>query len=308
MPRSRVYRLLRRGEVRVNGKRKQADYRLAAEDEVRLPPLRDRRRPSPGRRVFPTRSWPSCGMPIVHEDPRLLVLNKPAGLAVHGGAGLAFGVIEALRALRPDESLELVHRLDRDTSGCLLVARKRAALVSCTRPPARRRGRETLRRPRRRALARSAQDDRRARTHRMRARVASVSCECIAAARSPCPSSIRCAISAISRRAWTSHPDRPYPPDPRARGFRGTSGRGRREIRQPRIQRAPARARPSPHVPACRVGVIPLAGRRDGISRGGAIAGGARSGAREAPAGVRLRPRRARTDRGPRRAAPRRAR
>ncbi len=129
LPRSRVYRLLRKGEVRVNGKRKRPDYRLAADDEVRLPPLRDPPRDPealPGR--VPERLLDTVRAAIVHADERLLVLDKPAGLAVHGGSGLAFGVIEALRALRPDETLELVHRLDRDTSGCLLVARTRAAL------------------------------------------------------------------------------------------------------------------------------------------------------------------------------------
>jgi 23S rRNA pseudouridine955/2504/2580 synthase len=119
VPRSRVYRLLRKGEVRVNGKRKPPDYRLEATDEVRLPPVRDLPEPSGAPRRVPD---------SLHEDPRLLVLNKPAGLAVHGGSGLAFGAIEALRSLRPDESLELAHRLDRDTSGCLLIARTRSAL------------------------------------------------------------------------------------------------------------------------------------------------------------------------------------
>jgi 23S rRNA pseudouridine955/2504/2580 synthase len=128
VPRSRVYRLLRRGEVRVNGKRKQADYRLAADDEVRLPPMREAPRPgdAPGR--VPDTLVAAVRVAIVQEDARLLVLDKPAGLAVHGGSGLSFGAIEALRALRPDEPLELVHRLDRDTSGCLLVARSRTAL------------------------------------------------------------------------------------------------------------------------------------------------------------------------------------
>ncbi|HEU4516402.1 MAG TPA: RluA family pseudouridine synthase [Steroidobacteraceae bacterium] len=128
VPRSRVYRLLRRGEVRVNGKRKQADYRLAADDEVRLPPLREAPAPGDMPKRVPDGLLASVRTAIVHEDARLLVLDKPAGLAVHGGSGLSFGAIEALRALRPDESLELVHRLDRDTSGCLLVARTRAAL------------------------------------------------------------------------------------------------------------------------------------------------------------------------------------
>jgi len=128
VPRSRVYRLLRRGEVRVNGKRKQADYRLAADDEVRLPPLRDTPAPDDAPRRVPDALLETVRQAIVHEDARVLVLNKPAGLAVHGGSGLAFGAIEALRALRPGEPLELAHRLDRDTSGCLLVARTRAAL------------------------------------------------------------------------------------------------------------------------------------------------------------------------------------
>jgi len=128
VPRSRVYRLLRRGEVRVNGKRKQADYRLAADDEVRLPPVRERPRDSEVPRAVPDSLLATVRAAIVHEDERVLVLNKPAGLAVHGGSGLAFGAIEALRALRPSESLELAHRLDRDTSGCLLVARTRPVL------------------------------------------------------------------------------------------------------------------------------------------------------------------------------------
>jgi 23S rRNA pseudouridine955/2504/2580 synthase len=130
LPRSRVYRLLRRGEVRVNGKRKQADYRLAASDEVRLPPLRGAPVGNDRPRRVPDALLATVRAAIVHEDERLLVLNKPAGLAVHGGSGLAFGAIEALRALRPDEPLELVHRLDRETSGCLLVARSRPVLRS----------------------------------------------------------------------------------------------------------------------------------------------------------------------------------
>jgi 23S rRNA pseudouridine955/2504/2580 synthase len=128
VPRSRVYRLLRRGEVRVNGRRKGPEYRLAADDEVRLPPVRsaDAAGRATGRVPAPLLSL--VGAALIHEDERLLVLNKPPGLAVHGGSGLAFGAIEALRALRPGEQLELAHRLDRDTSGCLLVARTRVAL------------------------------------------------------------------------------------------------------------------------------------------------------------------------------------
>ncbi|HEU0225033.1 MAG TPA: RluA family pseudouridine synthase [Steroidobacteraceae bacterium] len=128
VPKSRVYRLLRRGEVRVNGKRKGPEYRLAADDELRLPPVRlDAAGASPKRRA-PDALQATVRAAILHEDARVLVLDKPAGLAVHGGSGLAFGAIEALRALRPQEPLELAHRLDRDTSGCLLVARTRQAL------------------------------------------------------------------------------------------------------------------------------------------------------------------------------------
>jgi 23S rRNA pseudouridine955/2504/2580 synthase len=128
VPRSRVYRLLRRGEVRVNGKRKRADYRLQAGDEIRLPPLREVPAETGVTGRVPDALIARVRASILHEDARLLVLDKPSGLAVHGGSGLAFGAIEALRAMRPDETLELVHRLDRETSGCLLVARTRAAL------------------------------------------------------------------------------------------------------------------------------------------------------------------------------------
>jgi 23S rRNA pseudouridine955/2504/2580 synthase len=126
LPRSRIYRLIRRGEVRVNGRRAGAEARLQAHDQVRIPPVR----------VLPPGAVPPPGVglrdriasSIVYEDDRLIVLDKPAGIAVHGGSGVSSGVIEALRALRPQESLELVHRLDRDTSGCLLIARHAATL------------------------------------------------------------------------------------------------------------------------------------------------------------------------------------
>jgi 23S rRNA pseudouridine955/2504/2580 synthase len=126
VPRSRVYRLLRKGEVRVNGKRARPERRLAAGDDIRLPPVRAAEEGTP-RRV-PSALIDTVEAAIVHSDADLLVIAKPAGLAVHGGSGLSFGVIEALRASRPAETLELVHRLDRDTSGLLLVARNRAAL------------------------------------------------------------------------------------------------------------------------------------------------------------------------------------
>jgi 23S rRNA pseudouridine955/2504/2580 synthase len=133
VPRSRVYRLLRKGEVRVNRKRVDAEYRIAAGDEVRLPPVRidagdEEGRFSPGR--------PSTSLleliegSVIFQDKHVMVLDKPAGVAVHGGSGMSFGIIEALRASRPRETLELVHRLDRDTSGCLVVARDRATLTA----------------------------------------------------------------------------------------------------------------------------------------------------------------------------------
>lgn len=129
VPKSHVYRLLRKGEVRVNKGRAKPDYRLAAGDVVRLPPVR---RPEPG--TTPPRGR-SAGLrlesQVLHEDDRLIVLDKPPGIAVHGGSGLSHGVIEAMRAARPDAPyLELVHRLDRETSGCLLVAKRRSVLRS----------------------------------------------------------------------------------------------------------------------------------------------------------------------------------
>ena len=128
VPRSRVYRLLRKGEVRVNRKRVDAEYRIVAGDEVRLPPVHIDHSEEPGRPS--SRLQELIERSVIFQDKHLLVIDKPAGVAVHGGSGMSFGVIEALRASRPRESLELVHRLDRDTSGCLCVARDRATLVA----------------------------------------------------------------------------------------------------------------------------------------------------------------------------------
>jgi 23S rRNA pseudouridine955/2504/2580 synthase len=130
VPRTHVYRLLRKGEVRVNSKRAKPDQRVEAGDRIRLPPVR---RPEPAAEGSVRPPSPSLQKlitgAIVYEDPDLLVLNKPAGVAVHGGSGMAHGVIEVLRAARPDaKELDLVHRLDRETSGCLIVAKRRAAL------------------------------------------------------------------------------------------------------------------------------------------------------------------------------------
>ena len=127
VPKTLIYRILRKGEVRVNKGRIKPDYKLQAGDVVRVPPLRlaERDEPVPLAQGLLDRLEAA----IVHEDKALIVLNKPAGIAVHGGSGLSFGVIEALRQLRPEaKELELVHRLDRDTSGLLMIAKKRSML------------------------------------------------------------------------------------------------------------------------------------------------------------------------------------
>jgi len=127
VPKTLIYRILRKGEVRVNKGRVKPEYKLQAGDLVRVPPLRlaERDEPEPLAQGLLERLEAA----IVYEDKALIVLNKPAGIAVHGGSGLSYGVIEALRQLRPDaKELELVHRLDRDTSGLLMIAKKRSML------------------------------------------------------------------------------------------------------------------------------------------------------------------------------------
>jgi len=122
VPKSRIYRSLRSGEVRINSRRAEASQRLEAGDRIRIPPVRvaNRDETPPAPRLAP---------PVLHEDETIIALDKPAGLAVHGGSGIAYGLIESLRAARPQARfLELVHRLDRETSGVLLVAKTRASL------------------------------------------------------------------------------------------------------------------------------------------------------------------------------------
>ncbi|CAH9055221.1 Ribosomal large subunit pseudouridine synthase C [Pseudoalteromonas holothuriae] len=127
VPKSAVYKILRKGEVRVNKKRVKPVYRLQIDDLVRIPPIR-----TAEREEFVPRNLDKVSAledAIIFEDKYLIVINKPSGMAVHGGSGLSYGLIEALRALRPEEkSLELVHRLDRDTSGCLLISKRRSIL------------------------------------------------------------------------------------------------------------------------------------------------------------------------------------
>ena len=125
LPKGRLYRILRRGEVRVNGGRVRAEYKLREGDEVRIPPARVR---APGEPPS-DRSAASIADRIIYEDKRLLVVDKPSGIAVHGGSGVSHGVIELLRHARPElRDLSLVHRLDRETSGCLVLAKRRSAL------------------------------------------------------------------------------------------------------------------------------------------------------------------------------------
>jgi 23S rRNA pseudouridine955/2504/2580 synthase len=126
VPRAHVYRLIRSGQVRVNSGRVDASYRLKAGDRVRVPPVT--MSPKPPLKVDDD-GFKWLEKRILHEDDRILVLDKPAGLAVHGGSGVSIGCIEALRCLRPkDSEMDLVHRLDRGTSGCLLVAKRRSTL------------------------------------------------------------------------------------------------------------------------------------------------------------------------------------
>ena len=128
VPKTHVYRIIRSGEVRVNKGRAAADTRLQAGDVLRLPPVRVSERAADKAEAM-AQAAPPREFPVLHEDEHLIAINKPAGVAVHGGSGVSFGVIEQLRMARPQARfLELVHRLDRDTSGILLIAKKRSAL------------------------------------------------------------------------------------------------------------------------------------------------------------------------------------
>src|SRR5258706_3384533 len=124
VPKSHIYRIVRGGEVRVNMKRVEVSRKVAAGDRIRIPPLRLPERDA-------AEPAPHFKLPVLFEDEHLLAIDKPPGLAVHGGSGVAHGVIESLRSMRPQAGfLELVHRLDRETSGVLLLAKKRAALTA----------------------------------------------------------------------------------------------------------------------------------------------------------------------------------
>jgi len=129
VPKSRIYNLIRKGEVRVNKGRSKPEYKLCAGDLVRIPPVRLAERPSGEQVKLSNQLANLLSASILFENDGLLVVNKPPGLAVHGGSGVSLGLIEALRQMRPEARyLELVHRLDRDTSGCIMVAKKRSYL------------------------------------------------------------------------------------------------------------------------------------------------------------------------------------
>jgi 23S rRNA pseudouridine955/2504/2580 synthase len=128
VPKSHLYRILRSGEVRVNSGRVDATYRLCVGDSIRVPPIRVAERP---QNEVDEAAKQRVDLPIIYEDEAMLVIDKPEGIAVHGGSGVSFGVIEALRRQRPQAKfLELAHRLDRETSGILLVGKKRLALTA----------------------------------------------------------------------------------------------------------------------------------------------------------------------------------
>ncbi len=128
VPKSRIYRVVRKGEVRINKGRCQAKQRLVAGDIVRIPPIRVAQREKDN--FVPPRLGTHLRQNILFEDESMLIINKPSGFAVHGGTGINTGIIEALRSLRPEAKfLELVHRLDKDTSGCLIIAKKRSSLT-----------------------------------------------------------------------------------------------------------------------------------------------------------------------------------
>ncbi|MDC1300135.1 23S rRNA pseudouridine(955/2504/2580) synthase RluC [bacterium] len=127
VPKSRIYRIIRKGEIRINGSRIKPDYKLNEGDKIRIPPVRIAEREA---FILPSKKLQYLlEKNILYEDDALLVINKPSGLAVHGGSGIKFGLIEALRLIRPKtDYFELAHRIDRETSGCLIVAKKRSTL------------------------------------------------------------------------------------------------------------------------------------------------------------------------------------
>jgi len=132
VPRTRIYRIIRKGEVRINKKRCKPEYKLKLGDQIRVPPIRNDQ--DPDQPVVISNTWlKQIESSILFENKNLVVINKPSGLAVHSGSGVDYGIIDIMRKLRPESNVELVHRLDRDTSGCLLLAKNRQALIALQR-------------------------------------------------------------------------------------------------------------------------------------------------------------------------------
>ena len=132
VPRTRIYRIIRKGEVRINKKRCKPEYKLQLGDQIRIPPIRNDQ--DPDQPVIISNTWlEQIESSILFENKHLVVIDKPSGLAVHSGSGVDYGVIDIMRKLRPDFDMELVHRLDRDTSGCLLLAKNRKSLLALQR-------------------------------------------------------------------------------------------------------------------------------------------------------------------------------
>lgn len=125
VPRSHVYRLLRSGQVRVNSGRKKPHYKLQSGDQLRIPPVRTS---EAEQQIIPVSVIDKIRSSVIYQDDDIIAINKPSGIAVHKGSGLKFGIIEVIRQIYPDDNIELVHRLDRETSGCLLLARNRRIL------------------------------------------------------------------------------------------------------------------------------------------------------------------------------------
>ena len=132
VPRTRIYRIIRKGEVRINKKRCKPEYKLKMGDQIRVPPIRND--VDPDQPVVISDTWlKQIEASVLFENKNLVVIDKPSGLAVHSGSGVDYGVIDIMRKLRPESDVELVHRLDRDTSGCLMLAKNRQALLALQR-------------------------------------------------------------------------------------------------------------------------------------------------------------------------------
>ena len=132
VPRTRIYRIIRKGEVRINKKRCKPEYKLKMGDQIRVPPIRND--VDPDQPVVISDTWlKQIEASVLFENRNLVVIDKPSGLAVHSGSGVDYGVIDIMRKLRPESDVELVHRLDRDTSGCLMLAKNRQALLALQR-------------------------------------------------------------------------------------------------------------------------------------------------------------------------------